>query len=325
MQLTPTTEFGEPLLRFDFPGLQIGVAEYEAGATGCTVFYFPQGGMAAVDIRGGSPGTLMAGDGWVDAICYAGGSLYGLEAATGVAAELFAQRNYGTHWYEIAVVRGAIIFDFSARPNAIYPDKALGQAALRAAKAGIFPLGARGAGRSATVGKAFDFSQAESAGQGGAFRQIGAIKLAVFTVVNALGAIVNRQGQVVRGQLNPATGLRIPAAEDLEERIRLQTEARTTKGNTTLTVVVTNQKLELKQLTQLARQVHSSMGRAIQPFHTLDDGDVLYAVTTNEVEAHRIETTALGVVASELAWDAILSCFASNHAECLPQSVGHRV
>ncbi|BAY12150.1 P1 family peptidase [Calothrix sp. NIES-2098] len=311
MKLTPKTEFDEPLLKFDFPSIHIGVAEYELGKTGCTVFYFPHGAIASVDIRGGAPGTIMAGDGWVDAICYAGGSLYGLEAATGVSAELFALRNYSTHWYDIAVVRGAIIFDFLPRDNSIYPDKELGKAALKAAKPDIFPLGARGAGRSATVGKVFDFSNAESAGQGGAFRQIGETKLAVFTIVNAIGAIVDRQGQVVRGLLNPNTGERCCTSDDLEQRIKFHLDARTAKGNTTLTLVATNQKLQSKQLKQLAKQVHGSMARAIQPFHTLDDGDVLYAVTTNEVENKYLETTALGILASELAWDAVLSCFAN--------------
>jgi len=311
LKLTPKTEFDSPSLKFDFPSLHIGVAEYELGETGCTVFYFPKGAIASVDIRGGSPGTIMAGDGWVDAICYAGGSLYGLEAASGVAAELFARRNYGTHWYEIAVVRGAIIFDFMPRRNPIYPDKELGRAALRAAKPGVFPLGARGAGRSATVGKAFDFVNAEPAGQGAAFRQLGSTKLAVFTVVNAVGAIVDRQGRVVRGHLNPATGERFHIADDLEDRLKTHNDARTAKGNTTLTVVVVNQQLTPKHLTQLARQVHSSMARAIQPFHTLDDGDVLYAVTTNEVENKHLETTALGILASELVWDAVLLSFPS--------------
>jgi 6-aminohexanoate-oligomer endohydrolase len=94
MKLIPKTEFDEPILRFDFPSIHIGVAEYELGKTGCTVFYFPKGAIAAVDIRGGSPGTIMAGDAWVDAICYAGGSLYGLEAATGVRLTLQIRNNF---------------------------------------------------------------------------------------------------------------------------------------------------------------------------------------------------------------------------------------
>lgn len=81
------------------------------------------------------------------------------------------------------------------------------------------------------------------------------------------------------------------------------------KGNTTLTLVVTNQKLTTDGLTQLGRQVHSSMARAIQPFHTEDDGDVLFAVTTDEVAELGAVSTA--TLASEVAWDAILSIYES--------------
>jgi L-aminopeptidase/D-esterase-like protein len=220
-------------LRFDFPGLRIGVAEYEEGPTGCTVFHLPPGGAAcAIDVRGGSPGTIGNYE-WAHAICFAGGSLYGLEAACGVAAELLAARGNTVGWTDIEVVPGAIIFDFGRRENAIYPDRELGRAALRAARPGVFPLVAR-----------------------------------------------------------------------LEAEM-----PRAAPGNTTLTLVVTNQSLDRRSLRQLAAQVHASMARAIQPFHVLVDGDVLYAVTTGEVDNPELTDTALGVVASELAWDAVLSCF----------------
>jgi hypothetical protein len=78
-------------------------------------------------------------------------------------------------------------------------------------------------------------------------------------------------------------------------------------GNTTLTLVVTNQKMPFWALQRLAAQVHTSMSRAIQPFATEDDGDVLYAVTTDEVENPSLSYMDLSVVASELAWDAVLS------------------
>ena len=291
-------------LRFDFPGLLVGVAEYEEGPTGCTVFHLPPGGAAcAIDIRGGSPGTIGNYE-WAHAICFAGGSLYGLEAACGVAAELLAMRGNTVGWTEIEVVPGAIIYDFGRRENAIYPDGELGRAALRAARPGVFPLGASGAGRSATVGKTFAFEEGEASGQGGAFRQLGPTKVAVFTVVNAFGAIVDRDGTVVRGHRDPERGTRSPLVARLEEEL-----PRAAPGNTTLTLVLTNESLDRRSLRQLAAQVHASMARAIQPFHALVDGDVLYAVTTSEVDNPELTEMALGVVASELAWDAVLSCF----------------
>ncbi len=173
-ELVPRTAFGGPELRFELPGVRIGAAEYDEGPTGCTVFQFvPAGAACATDVRGGSPGRL-GGFEWVHAICLAGGSLYGLEAATGVAAEILAQRGYEVGWTNIPNVSGAIVYDFGRRATTVYPDKALGRAALASAREGVFPLGARGAGRSVSVGKTFGLERGEPGGQGGAFRQVGA-------------------------------------------------------------------------------------------------------------------------------------------------------
>ena len=45
------------------------------------------------------------------------------------------------------------------------------------------------------------------------------------------------------------------------------------------------------------------------PKDAISVADVLYSATTNEVETSTLDVTDLGVIASELAWDAILSCF----------------
>jgi 6-aminohexanoate-oligomer endohydrolase len=291
-------------LRFDFPGLKVGIAEYEEGPTGCTVFRLPPGGAAcSVDIRGGSPGTIGNYE-WAHAVCFAGGSLYGLEAACGVASELMAMRGYTVGWEDVELVLGAIVYDFGRRENAIYPDAELGRVALREAREGVFPLGRRGAGRSVTVGKTFGLEGGEFSGQGGAFRQIGPTKIAVFTVVNAFGAIIDRDGDVVRGHYDAERDVRTPLVEALEAQL-----PQVAPGNTTLTLVITNQQLTRRELRQLGVQVHGSMGRAIQPFHALVDGDVLYTVSTNDVENPEVTSMSLGVLASELAWDAVLSSF----------------
>jgi 6-aminohexanoate-oligomer endohydrolase len=289
-------------LTFDFPGLEIGVAEYEEGPTGCTVFHFSRQAVQVVhDVRGGSPGVFGTA-GLAHAICLAGGSAYGLEAAAGVQAELLERRGFSTAWEDIAIVHGAIIYDFGRRENAVYPDKELGRQALRNAREGVFPCGARGAGRSATVGKTFGHERGEQSGQGGAFRAIGDTRVAVFTVVNAFGAVIDRSGNVVRGYYDAETGTRTALADALEERL-----AAPPPGHTTLTIVVTNQILDARAHRQLAAQVHASMARAIQPFHALVDGDVLFAVTTAEVDNSALDPMTLAVVASELAWDAVLS------------------
>jgi 6-aminohexanoate-oligomer endohydrolase len=311
--LDPRTDLPGPVLEFDFPGLGIGCAEYDEGPTGCTVFSFlPDGAACAVDVRGGSPGTLGGHYEWVHAICLAGGSLYGLEAASGVAAEIFQRRGYATGWLEIPLVAGAIVFDWGPRDNAVYPDKALGRAALRAASAGRFSLGRRGAGRSATAGKTFAYDEGEPAGQGAAFRQVGETRIAVFTVVNAVGAIVDREGKVVRGHVDRSTGERRALVPGVEARLATGAPVRPIPGNTTLTVVVTNERLDQRGLRTLGRQVHASLARAIQPFHALVDGDVLFAVTTNEVQSEVLGSIGLGIVASELAWDAVLASISAD-------------
>ena len=302
--LVPRTAFVGPSLRFDLPGLLVGVAEYAEGPTGCTVFLFPGGAQLAIDQRGGAVG-LSGAYPVVNAICLAGGSLLGLEAASGVAAELWAQRGYGRGWSDIPAVAGAIINDFG-RTTSIYPDKALGRAAARAAQDGVFPLGARGVGVSATCGKFY--AVGEPSGQGAAFLAVGAVRVAVFTVVNAVGAVVGRDGAVVRGNRDARTGERRSAVEQAGRQIQRDEAGPLPAGNTTLTVLVTNLRLNSFTLRQLGREVHSAMSRAIQPFHTATDGDVFFTASTGGVDDEaRLASGSLGVLAAELAWDAVLA------------------
>ncbi len=110
-----------------------------------------------------------------------------------------------------------------------------------------------------------------------------------------------------RANRDREAGQRVHPLLELERRLAAGQPTAPPWGNTTLTVVVTNQKLESQSLRQLARQVHSSMACIILPFHTLRDGDVLYAVTTNEVEHPTLSVAGLGMLASGLVWDAALS------------------
>lgn len=302
---------------FDFPDVAIGIAEYDTGPTGCTVIHFPQGSAAcALDVRGGAPGVI-GGYARTDAICFAGGSLYGLEACSGVAAELLARRGL-VGWGNIAVVSGAIIYDFGPRDTLVYPDKELGRQALLAAATGSCPVGPRGAGRSATVGKLYQVPDVrpEAAGQGAAFRAVGSeageVKILVVTIVNAVGVIVDRAGRVVRGCLDPASGLRRHPRDLLDPDRAPASAPGEPSLNTTLTAVITNKRMAPIALTQLARQVHASMARAIQPFHTPRDGDVLFALSTQTAPEEALDDFALAEIASDLAWDAVLGAVADD-------------
>jgi L-aminopeptidase/D-esterase-like protein len=305
--------------------MRVGIAEYDEGPTGTTVFYFPEGVKGAVDVRGGAPGTVNAtvlmnakDAKIIKAVVFSGGSWFGLSAATGVAngiKDLNAQRGDVD---SVPGVVGAIIFDVGGRRfSRVTPDDRLGRAGLQSAESGWFPLGARGAGRFAMQG--FYYARGSStdrfagwahSGQGAAFRTLGPTKVGVFTVVNALGTIVDRSGRVVRCSRNGPGGGCPLVAERLKAFAPIGGSDGANAGptgNTTLTLVVTNQKLPFSALQRLAIQVHGSMNRAIQPFATEDDGDVLFAVTTDEVDNPSLSPLDLGVLASEVAWDAVLS------------------
>jgi L-aminopeptidase/D-esterase-like protein len=134
----------------------------------------------------------------------------------------------------------------------------------------------------------------------------------VFTVINAYGAIVDRNGDVVRGNRDPQTNKRQRAEDMVAETGAYDPPAlrgRVVTQNTNLTLLVTDQKLDALQLRSVARQVHSSLARAIQPFNTRWDGDILFAVSTQRVDNPKLDEVSLAIVASELAWDAALASF----------------
>jgi L-aminopeptidase/D-esterase-like protein len=322
-RLEPRTRIAGPVLEFEFPGLEIGVAEYDEGPTGATIFYFPKGVMAVVDVRGGAPATINTDalrlaypSAFVDAISIAGGSSYGLSAATGAADAIKEERANSGDWGNIATVAGAIIFDLGGRRfNTVTPDYELGRAAFRARVKNRFPLTNHGAGRFTTQGGYFADSLRQHSGQGGAFRQVGPTKIAVFTVVNSLGTVVDRSGRIARCGRATATGCGT-IADRISGKVRGISEGPAGKrapagtaptDNTTITLVVTNEKLPYWALQRLAVQVHASLARSIQPYSTENDGDVLFAVTTGEVDNTSLSAVDLGLIASEVAWDAVLS------------------
>jgi 6-aminohexanoate-oligomer endohydrolase len=318
--LKTDTAIHGPILQFDWPAVQIGIGSYEEGPTGLTIFRFPGSAVAAVDVRGGSPGTVNTDYlrlGYeqpnVDAVVFSGGSAYGEETITAVATGLKDDGVYSGDWDNVALVAGAIIYDFAGRRlNEFYPDKRLAQAALHDLRSGVLPLGAQGAGRMAMQGAFFGWGV--HSGQGGAFRQIEDIKVAAFVVVNSSGAVTDRAGRLVKFR-NESKDL--PKASDLlanlpascsEEWISPTSDRNKTGGrHTTTSLTVTNQKLSYAALQRLAVQVHTSMARGIQPFSTDVDGDTIFALSTEEVSSTSLSLRELNAIAGEVMWDAILS------------------
>lgn len=323
-ELAPVLNAGDRKMTYDWPILKVGTGEYAEGPTGVTVFHFDRKVSVAVDVRGGGPGTVNApymNLGYdmaeLDTIVFAGGSWYGLEATTAVATALkddgIRDGDAFSLTPNIAMSVGSIIFDFgSRRLNEIYPDKKLAQAAYRAAKSGTFPLGAQGAGRFAKSGGILGCNA--FSGQGGAFRQVGNVKIAAFVVANPYGAITDRDGNLAacyEGESWPDGTKIADLMADFPKSRDHDWDGKETSGasakNTTVSLIVTNQKMSPAELKRLAVQVHTSMGRGIQPFATLFDGDVLYAVSTAELEEPAFWGPDLGILASEVMWDAILA------------------
>jgi L-aminopeptidase/D-esterase-like protein len=322
--LSPVLNAGGRVLEFDWPAIEVGTGEYAEGPTGVTVIRFPRRAYAAVDVRGGGPGTVNTDylrlgydAAELDAVVFSGGSWYGLEATTAVASALKDDGIRDGDWNNLALAVGAIIYDLGPRRlNEIYPDKRLAQAAFRAARPGVVPLGAQGEGRFAKTGALFGCNA--YSGQGAAYRQLGELKLAAFAVVNALGVVTTRDGRVAACYRDAGWPLELrttdllahyPASGKPGSPLGVATEQG--RRNTTVSLVVTNQKLAPAELQRLATHVHSSMSRAIQPFATEFDGDVLYAVSTGEWQPTEGKpgwpTVELDVVAAEVMWDAVLA------------------
>jgi L-aminopeptidase/D-esterase-like protein len=318
--LTADTAIHGAALRFDWPDILIGVGSYEAGPTGMTIIRFAHRAAMVVDSRGGAPGTVntdlmrLGYDRPIwDGVVFAGGSSYGEEAIASVASGLKDAGIRSGRWGNIGLVAGAVIYDLgSRRLNQIYPDKALARATLAAMRAGVFPLGAQGAGRMAIQGGFFGCDA--HSGQGAAFRQFGDVKIAAFVVVNASGAVTDRDGNLVSCHRAAAWG-NVSKTSELMANLpfsRTQywhppAEPEGASRNTTISLIVTNQRLNYAGLERLAIEVHTSMARAIQPFSTSLDGDTLFAASTEEVGVRSISALDLDAVASELMWNAILA------------------
>lgn len=309
-------------LTFDFPSIKIGIAEHDNGPTGVTVFYFPEGALAVVDVRGGSPGAvntpaLSGGSNQknLTALVFAGGSDYGLSAQGGVADAIKSETHQDHVMDYGRAIAGAVIYDLGARRykyNTHEEYYNLGKQAIQSVESGKFPLGAYGAGRLAVQGSFF--GDCQPSGQGAAVTEVMVngkkVKIGVFTVVNSIGSIVDKQNNVVRPNHPDEEKINIHDRLSEFEKNYIPASIINTRKNTTLTLVVTNLFLNNYELNRLAIQVHASMARVIQPFNTFEDGDILYAVSTQEVNSGKNkidDIPIIGTVASRLAWDAVLS------------------
>jgi len=302
----------------------VGHAENPEGSTGVTAVLFDSAAPTVVEVRGGASATydtaslsLEATFGRRWAVFFAGGSLFGLDAARGVRLRVL-ERGGGHRVFRnpnlVAPVSGAALFDLPRSPAAIPDYLPLGYEAARAASPDDIPVGRVGAGAGAAVGKYLGREHAMHGGVGTAAARLGRRgAVGVLVVVNAIGAI-----------RDPSTGHWVAGARDDQGRIvppDLVSSRPPALSGTTLGLVVTDLDLDRPTLARIVAISHAGLASAITPFHSATDGDVLFGAATASAgpaprEARPGETAdRLGSLAAQLMVRATLGAVRIANAE----------
>ncbi len=318
----------------DVPGLQVGQAQDLQALTGCTVVLCRKGAVGGVDVRGGAPGTRETDlldpvnlVGKVHAVLLAGGSAFGLDAASGVMRYLEEQKiGFGLGGRRVPIVPAAILFDLGLGRSNRRPDPEMGYAAAAAASPGPVAQGNAGAGTGATVGKIFGPAGATKSGLGTASLAIGGgVIVGALAAVNAFGDVVDPStGAIVAGARPVRLGpVRMGGKGRFADTLQvMRTFAGRTilglagRGNTVIAVVATNARLDKPGATKVARMAQDGIARAVRPAHTMLDGDTVFALSTGQ---KRADVSIVGAFAAEALAEAILrAVMAAEPAGGLP-------
>lgn len=288
----------------DVAGIRVGHWTGRRAATGCTVVLCEESMFVAVDARGGAPGTretdVLATANLVrkaHAIVLAGGSAFGLAAATGVMRFLREHDvGFESTAGKVPIVSGAVIFDLGAgKGDRVFPGEEDGYAAALRARRGRVLEGSVGAGAGATVAKMLGNERRIKGGVGTA-SLVGprGIVVGALAVTNAVGSIFDpTEGRLLAGPRGDEPGTFVPLPEALHLR-RAKLDA--LSENTTLVVVATNAALPHEQLQRIAYQAHDGMARAIVPAHTLADGDVAFAIAMGQLDPQPDDALTAGLM-----------------------------
>jgi L-aminopeptidase/D-esterase-like protein len=295
------------------PGYRIGHASDLDRRTGCTVILPPAGTIAAVDVRGGAPGTRETGVftpgnlvSQIDGLLFTGGSAFGLAAATGVMAWLRREGvGFRVGEAKVPIVAGAVIFDLAVGDPEAFPDAAMGEAACRGASGGPVEIGPVGAGSGATVGKLLGVGRSSPGGVGAAMITLpGGESVAALAVVNSFGDVVDPEtGEVLAGPAGAAGPIR--TARALMEEFLAPTPS--PGGNTTLVCVATTVLFEPGALKRVAIEAHDGIARAVRPSHSIVDGDVVFALSPGGGSPDVPLRLRVGAAAAEAAARAIVA------------------
>lgn len=268
-------------------GIEVGHFTDTRRPTGCTVVMAREGAVAGVDVRGAAPGTretdLLHPSNLVDkvhAIMLAGGSAWGLEAATG-AVRWLEERGVGLDVAvgRLPIVPAAVLFDLLVGDMRIRPDAAAGYAACAAASGADPAEGNVGAGAGAVVGKVFGIQHAMKGGVGTASITVDGVTVGALIACNALGDVIDPDtGHVMAGaRTDDGQGMRDTRRALLCGQPPQPLLAGT---NTTIGVVATDAILTKAQAHRLAISAHDGLARSINPVHTMSDGDTLFSLGT---------------------------------------------
>src|SRR5512134_3771105 len=216
----------------DVRGIEVGHAQDDEALTGCTVILCRKGATAGVDVRGGAPGTretdLLNPINLVErvhAVVLAGGSAFGLDAATGVVRYLEEQKiGFNTGVAKVPIVPAAILYDLNLGRADVRPDAAMGYRAAASASSDAPAEGNAGVGMGASVGKMFGRTLSMKAGVGTASVNIGGgVMVGALVGVNAWGDVVDPQtNQIIAGLRSGKVGhLRVGKKEEFADTIRM--------------------------------------------------------------------------------------------------------
>lgn len=297
------------------PGIRVGHAHDLDALTGCTVVLCEAGVVAGVDQRGGAPGTRetdllrpMHLVERVHAVVLAGGSAFGLDAASGVVRYL-AERGvgYDTGLARVPIVPAAVLFDLGIGRADAWPDAAMGYHACQLAHGGPVVEGNVGAGAGATAGKVLGMAQASKTGIGSAAVVLAnGLVIAALIAVNPYGDVVDpRRGEVLAGVRDPRDGHFVGALAAMSEVDWRGTQP-VEPGlltNTVIGVVATNATLDKVQVNKVAQMAQDGLARAIRPAHTMRDGDTVFALATGGQPA---DVNLVGAFAAEVVAQAIV-------------------
>lgn len=302
----------------DIPGIKVGHAQDLNGITGCTVILCEKGAIGGVDQRGGAPGTreiaLLNPVNMVEsvhAILLAGGSAFGLDAASGVMRFL-EERGIGfqTGVAKVPIVPAAILFDLNIGDPKCRPDDNMGYQACIESTNQVVEQGCIGAGTGATVGKILGMKQAMKSGVGSASIALGnGIVIGAIIAVNALGDVIDPStGEIMAGarniQLPSQKNLYLDTITFMRSKIGSSVFNFASKSNTVIGAVATNARFTKAQTTKLAQMAQNGIARAIRPANTMLDGDTIFALATGQKKAN---LDIVGAYAAEVTQQAILN------------------